>query len=782
MPRSLVVAALASVSLAAYGGDGPPELVRVYTVAPDVLALRVSQGKIIRATQRPYVKQPGDQVKSGSKHQRSVIRNGKELGHLVGPNDAMLYNYDRVVGHKLDTVWAAKPENYTISSWDDEWYVVGRKPTAVHRKSKPTAMARIGGWRFDFPMTHVLYLRLPRPLVVGKGYNIRFAQGLLKDASFSYDPATVRSEAVHVNHVGFRPDAPVKRAYLSCWLGDGGGVTYRVGTPFTVVEDHTGRVVHRGKVELSLAASGKEDAYKKNYNQVDVYRMDFAGVTRPGRYRVSVEGIGCSYPFEIKRDVWRDALRTALRGFYHQRSGVALGPPYTEYERPRCFHPDDGVKIYHSNCPLMDSGNGLNARGTDKGNFGNLVKGKTNRIVPDAWGGYFDAGDWDRRIQHLRATRLLLELYDLFPDAMRGLDLNIPESRNRLPDIVDEALFNLDCYRRMQTPEGGIRGGIESAEHPRHGECSWQEQLDIMAYAPGAWSSYVYAGDAARAARILRKLQSPLASTYERSALRAMEYAEDKYANHDYKKLPHAVPDARNLAAAELYRLTGDNRWHVVFVDTSVFKDPKNDLFVWKHHRQGDAAYVYAVTERETDDEIKTNARNAILREADGSVKIGRGTGFNWTKINTWIPVGWGCTGAPQATNVLRAYHLTKDRKYLECAVLATQLGSGANPANLCFTTGVGHDWPRNPLVVDMRNADLEAPPGITVFGPFDMERNKDYWTLKVLTKAIYPRHDTWPSLEAYFDVVLFPAMTEFTIDATLGPNTYVWGWLHARE
>ena len=37
---------------------------------------------------------------------------------------------------------------------------------------------------------------------------------------------------------------------------------------------------------------------------------------------------------------------------------------------------------------------------------------------------------------------------------------------NNLPDILDEALFNIDCYRRMQTAEGGIRGGIESLEHP----------------------------------------------------------------------------------------------------------------------------------------------------------------------------------------------------------------------------------------------------------------------------------------------------------------------------
>ena len=63
------------------------------------------------------------------------------------------------------------------------------------------------------------------------------------------------------------------------------------------------------------------------------------------------------------------------------------------------FHPDDGVVVRASTCPLLNSGNGLNYLGTDKDNFGNLVKGRTDAVVPDAWGGYMDAGDWDRRAQ-----------------------------------------------------------------------------------------------------------------------------------------------------------------------------------------------------------------------------------------------------------------------------------------------------------------------------------------------------------------------------------------------
>ena len=195
-----------------------------------------------------------------------------------------------------------------------------------------------------------------------------------------------------------------------------------------------------------------------------------------------VATLGCSYPFEIADDVWKKAFIVSARGFYHQRSGIPLGEPFSAFKRPRPFHPDDGVKVFASKTPLIDTGNGLNQKDS---NFGNLVKGKTDEIVSDAWGGYMDAGDWDRRIQHLRSSLLLLELAELFPEYFASLRLNIPESGNGLPDIVNEALFNLDFYRRMQTHEGGVRGGIESAEHPRRGEASSQESLTVMAYAPG---------------------------------------------------------------------------------------------------------------------------------------------------------------------------------------------------------------------------------------------------------------------------------------------------------
>ena len=758
-------------------GDAP-RIIHLGTVAPDVLCLQVRARRAEHGGQRPYQRQEGDRI-DNPEHHRWVIREGRCVGSLVGDKGETICTLDRVVGERLDTKWASQPQSYVLSSADDPNYAGGKSPQAVHRKSKPTDLARVGPWAFESPTEHTLYLRLLQPLSAGQAYELRFSGGPLEAQTFRHEPDKRRSEAVHVSHLGFRPDDPAKVAFLSCWMGDGGGLSYPEGLAFRVLEDESGESVFEGQLALAKAADDmSEDAYKTNHNGTDVFEADFSSLRRPGTYRVYVDGIGCSYPFLIGDDVWREAFVVSARGFYHQRSGIELGPPHTDFRRPRCFHPDDGVAIYASTAALMDTGNGLNR---EDSNFGNLVKGKTDELVADAWGAYMDAGDWDRRIQHLDSSRLLLELAELFPEYFAKLSLNIPESGDGLPDIVSEALFNLDCYRRMQTEEGGIRGGIESSEHPRQGEASWQESLTIMAYAPGVWSSYVYAGVAARAARVLADLGSDRAEVYLKSATRAMQWAEAELPKRADKKDPHAVCDARNLAAAELFRTTGDEAYSRIFLATTALADPKADLFKWESHEQRDAAWVYAGTDRPgMDAAVKENCRNALIREAGERVAHCRQTGFRWTKY-PWRPSGTGSLTAPEAVPLARAHVLTGEEKYLRAAVLACQTGAGANPVNLCYTTGLGHESPQHPLHIDSRISGQPAPPGLTVFGPLNPEQMSQDWAIKLLDRECYPPSREWPIIEAYFDVFWYPMMCEFTIHLPMDANAYTWGYLSAR-
>ena len=596
-----------------------PRIEHVGPVSPDILGITILAGRVEYGRQIPYAKQEGDVVADPAMH-RFVMREGKAIGTLVGKDGEILCTMDEIVGEKLDAAWADRPASYSVTSPNDSRYDAPQQPKAVYRKSKPSDLGMIGPYQFDSPTENVIYLQLPAPLEVGKDYLISLNGGELPAQKLTFDPAALRSEAVHVNQIGFRPDDPAKVAFLSCWMGEVGGVKYGEGLPFAVLDDVTAEVVWEGTTTLSKAAADKsEDAYAKNYNGADVHEMDFTALANPGRYRVYVKGIGCSYPFEIGDDVWRRAFTVSARGLYHQRSGIALGEPYTTYSRPRCFHPDDGVQVFASQTPFMDTGNGLNQQDS---NFGNLVKGKTEEIVANAWGGYMDAGDWDRRLQHLKSTLLLLELAELFPDYFASLALNIPESGNELPDVVNEALFNLDFYRRMQLPEGGVRGGIESSEHPRRGEASFQESLTVMAYAPDIFSSYVYAGVAARAARWLesRAPQRGPCTATARCEPCIGPRTTGNCAERECLMGKHpAVRDARNYAAAELFCLTGEAKWNAIFVTTTLFQSADAAVALnWDSLDQTDSAWVYARTDRPgMDEKTKRNCRDVLLREAD---------------------------------------------------------------------------------------------------------------------------------------------------------------------
>lgn len=779
----------------------PSRVVLVGLAAPDTLSVTIRDGAVRYGRQTAYIAQAGDKVEE-NRLVRVLIRDGTAVGALGGKGKVTLLPFDNVTKGTLDAGALQDPMSFRLISGIDAAYKAGLAPRNVYRKTHPDDIGRTGPWDFSSSSIHVLYLRLPHPLTEGSTYTLSFPGLPLKPYRFAMKSDHLVSEAIHVSQIGFRPDDPAKVAFVSCWMGDGGGILYPVGMPFRVVDADTGVTVYKGTLALSKAKDDlTEDLFKRNYNGTNVYIADFSAVERHGRYVIVLAGVGCSRAFRIAPDVWYAPFRASVRGLYHQRSGIALGPPYTSYIKPRDFHPDDGLKVYASTTGLIDTKNGPAAYDVEPTNFGNLNKGRTDVVVPDVWGGYHDAGDWDRRIQHLLATRNLLDLVGMFPSFARKVNLSIPESGGEIPDMLDEALYGLDVYRRLQTKEGGVRGGIESEEHPRHGEASWQESLTVMTYAPDSWSTYMYVCTAARASRVLGKYNPGLALEYRKSALRAMEWAEKQPlppidprpadgapapdpAPSTNSQKSHLIRDARNLASAELFRLTGDTRWNDVFRATTMLNRPDAVLSQWLSHDQTDAAWVYARTETTgVDVQLRDYCKASIVRAADDRLASCESTGFHWTTY-PWRFFGIGVPAVPDAASLIWAHCLTGDSKYLRGIVLAAQFGAGANPLNMTFTTGVGQKCPRNPLHLDSRTSGQPAPPGITILGPMDATGwySKLDWGRSLIEPNCYPALETWPPIETYMDVYWNSIMCEFTIHDTIAPNFLCWGYLAARH
>jgi len=882
----------ASVSLEVPPVVTPASPVRIFAVTDRMIALNFEVNDIQRQGQIPYEFAAGDAIDA----QGWLRRNNQTIGRVVGRNQETLYLLDQFTAYDLDVAWASQTGSYRLSSTDDASFQGGRSPVGVSRKTKITDSARIGSWAFGFRKDHTLFLELDQPLTEGQSYrldlqngSITFPEQTYTQLDFTYDPATVRSDAVHVTHLGFDPDDATKYGYLSMGTGVGNGdangygqwrseileitaqgsygqaqivqedgvdiIAYRLDrsafeaaqpsrigsdtltytiqnrqgetfsgtltldinlfqqafqplkpqggdfstwqeegknvlkfrekdlinysaqvldlpvTPgFSLVDGITGETVYSGRLTQEQLLEDP-NRFGPNRNGSDVYRMDFSDFNTPGTYALVVEGVGRSYDFTIGETVWDQAFYTATRGLYHQRSGIALEQPYTDWERPRSLHPDDGLQIYESTAMLVNTGEGL-LGGEDFATA--LTQGNTGIPTTQAWGGWHDAGDWDRRIQHTQSVRELLELVELNATYFAAADLNLPESDNHLPDVIDEALWGLDVFRRLQRADGAVSGGVEGSGSPDFGEGSWHEDDPWFTYAPDPWSSYEYASAAAKAAYVLQTYDPTLAAVYRDSALRAMVWAEANPLAVGQDQLT----DSRNLAAAELYRLTGDSQWHDVFLESSLYTAPRSNI----NDHQYDAAFVYLTTNRDRNGDVMDQAYSDLQRNAN--LLVSESSRFAFGELtDRWTPIGWGGGGITPARgiNLARFHYLSGDQVYRDRLLEGSLFGLGSNPDNLTFMTGLGHQSPNDPLIEDVRALGSTPPPGIGVYGQYDLSRYGYFFGIGLHPSDITAQ-GSLPVNESYQDFFYDIPLTEFTIQQSVTPNAYVWGYLAATD
>ena len=738
-------------------------------VASDIMVLTFVSGRIENGVQKEYIPKDGDQIVTTpvlSTFTHTVMRDGEYYGVLVnGVGGRKLWQKERIVNQSFysenfkDIVVAAEKGGCNLVK-------------SIAWKCKPIDNTDPG---INFVVEHHVTIYLTEKLQRNHAYylNIETLGADCDERTFCFKPEALKSPAVHATQVGYRPDDAGKIGYLSYWNGEG-GVEYDDVT-FQVIDNETNQCVFEGK---GRRAGGEEPFRLDNGDEITVHapvwQLDFNALTRPGSYHLYVKDVGISWKFEIGRQVWQDAFKISMTGLLHHRSGIELDGTLTDYIRPRPYHPDDGKIYFQSTCSLMESGNGLNALGTDTSNFGNLVKGCTDKIVTNAWGGYFDACDWDRRIQHLYCSNMLMELYLMFPDYFNSLKLAVPESGNELPDIINECLYNLDFYLRLQMEDGAIRGGAEAEEHPLPGECGWQDSLKVMVYAPDHWSSYHYAATAALAARALK--DHPRSKIYAESAVRAAAWAleEEKRAeDRPYTKHSRfAVQQAKNLMAAHLYALTGEEKYHDIFEATM-------------SHLTPDSGFTYVNSSRPKRDQLVKEIMALLYKRADYGVEFSEKNAYNVVVCDPGRrTTAAGCLySVPDIDNMLRIYYLTGDEKYLKVAVRALNVPNGANPLDLSYTTGVGTKDAYSVLHHDSRRTGQKTPSGITIYGNFNFNhvRPIDIPIQGVYAKDMVPGPLAYPSMESYLGIYLYAIQNEYTVMETICRTAYFWGFLAAR-
>ena len=386
---------------------------------------------------------------------------------------------------------------------------------------------------------------------------------------------------------------------------------------------------------------------------------------------------------------------------------------------------------------------------------------------------------------------MMMELFDLFPEYFRQQKLLLPENGNEIADVLDEALWCPSLYRRMQREDGAIRGGIETNGHPKQGEPSHLDTLTKMAFAPDVRASWALAATAAQAAYLLDREKQPTeAAEWQASALKAMEWAEREFGANRQKcealKGWWGIRDLRNLAAVQLFRLTGDARWHRIFLETCGYRNQEEPIsFLWTSHSQAEAAIVYARLEN-AEPTVREKARQALLNQAEFQIQYASKQAYMLTAKDLGSPLIISSHAAPRGLGLCRAHFLTGDKRYLEWAIKSSQFSVGSNPMNLVMTTGLGNRPARHPLYLDMKYmAKREPPPGITLYGIKDPKFGGWSWAFTWVLKHrnnCFPDFQQWPLSEFYFDVYAWAMQNEFTVQQSMAPAVYVWGYLAARK
>ncbi len=756
---------------------------RPYTlsiITPKILSITITSPELNYGRLTRHLVKPNDKTEIDKQGNTWLLRNGNKVGTLVGNERKFLYHFGHSTGGHSALSKGYDTNDFALTSTNDPNYQIHVPPEQIGRKSRPVDSV----WSAEglaVAVEHTFYLFFEEPLTEDEHYILEVPSFIHQELiSFTYAPQDYPSSAIHLSQLGFAPDSQAKSAYLSLWAGDAGSHSFPRNLRFHIFDQSSNTEVFSGTSQLKKPALAiDEDAYGINYTGADVHSVTFNSVTTPGTYYLVIEGVGRSHSFTIADTIWEEPLYHGLRIFYHQRNGIALAPPYTDFIRPDSTEPD--APILKSGARLMDTGNGF-IEGLD--NFSTLLAEKTDKPFPITPGGYFDAGDWDSRIQHLLVARTLADLYEQFPRFYNALILNIPESFNQTPDILDEAMWALDFYSKLQEDDGSVRGGIEASDHPHFGEPSWLESHQRYVYHPGLWSTYLFAATSAQICSVIETIDPEKAQLYRTNALRAMGAAEALL--EEDPQQPIEIHDARNLAAASLFRLTGAPSWHDIFTETSAFSSmmdraPLTLLYRDNEYNQADAAWLYLITDHpEKDFELHDRIRKALISTADYLITAQSNAGYSWLK-DPWRPPFAGAFTVPFSRDLIRAALLTGEEKYYTAVEQAIHVAHGSNPLNLSYTTYLGIKRVVNPHYPDARITRQTPPPGITVLGPAEMSFLGDFAQslLENYGEYCYPELDRWPVLESFLDVYWVPIMNEFSIE-TLAQQAYTWGFLAA--
>jgi endoglucanase len=413
---------------------------------------------------------------------------------------------------------------------------------------------------------------------------------------------------------------------------------------------------------------------------------DFSKLKEPGTYYLAVRGVGQSWTFSIRDDVFARTYYLAMRGFYGQRCGVAvdLGPEFPGYSHPAChlkgeFHASSGKQ------------------------------GERDNI-----GGWHDAGDYGRYVVNSGiSTGTLLWTWEIFGGKLKNIKLNIPETGNGTPDILSEARWNLEWMLKMQDDDGGV-WHKQTSTHFAAFVMPQDDTLpsEVIGTGQEPYKSTCATADLAAVAAIGARVYVPFDKKFAAKNLEAARKAwrwAEKYPNVMFKNPPgistgeygdDSCSDERLWAAAELWRTTGEKTYSEFVVKQ--YPDFREDLDKPAPESWRTVAamglWTYALASRKgADPAVVTDIRKRTAQEAKAIVESTRNNPYRVSlRASDYI---WGSNGvaASYGMELLIADVMMPDPGFVEAALDNLHYLLGRNTFSLSWVTQVGDNPFRHP-------------------------------------------------------------------------------------
>jgi endoglucanase len=471
---------------------------------------------------------------------------------------------------------------------------------------------------------------------------------------------------IKVDQVGYLPGAPKVAIVVSA----------NPASDFTVRNFKDNSVAFQGKLAAPAADADSGD---------NVQVADFTKLARAGQYYLDVPGVGRSWEFSIASGVYARAYYMAMRAFYGQRCGTAvdMGPDFPAYKHEAChlegaFHPSSGKT-------------------------GSYVSAK----------GWHDAGDYGRYVVNSGlSTGTLLWTYEMFAGRIGKVALNIPESKNATPDILDEIRWNLEWMLAMQDPaDGGVWHKQTTERFPGFIMPEKDTAMNfVMGTGAEPYKGSGATGDFAAVMAIAGRVYKPFDAKFAGQCLAAARKAYaflEKYPNVAFNNPPGVgtggygdrnFADERLWAAAELYRTTGEEAYHKYFLEN--YAALRNSISpagpqAWPSvGTMGLYAYVLG---KGSNAEAVDAIRGDAIKAADEIVKRSIRNGY----LISMTPRDyvWGSNGvvANYGLQLLVANALRPNPSYVNAALDNLHYLLGRNTFSLSYVTQVGSNAFQNP-------------------------------------------------------------------------------------